>query len=99
MICPECGCEFKKKAGNQKFCTPACDNRYRNKQRRNPKAEEPPELKPMKPLNEWIAEARECNLDYGNYRALIESGKTFEELKATAGTRAITDHAHDHKFL
>ena len=36
-----------------------------------------------KSLDDWIREAAECNLDYGNYRAQIELfGKTFEELKA-----------------
>lgn len=47
-----------------------------------------------KTLEDWVREARECNLDYGNYRALIAAGKTFEELKATAGTRTAGEHAH-----
>ncbi|MBR3499709.1 MAG: hypothetical protein IKO05_12115 [Selenomonadaceae bacterium] len=41
-----------------------------------------------------MREARECNLDYGNYRALIAAGKTYEELKATADTRTAVKHAH-----
>lgn len=34
----------------------------------------------VKPLSEWEAEANDCHLDYGNYRAAINRGKTYEEL-------------------
>lgn len=40
-----------------------------------------------KPLDEWIREASECGLDYGTYRQLRESGKSYDELKA-AGYRS-----------
>lgn len=54
------------------------------------KRSKPPESKPDAPkksLAEWAREADECNMDYGNYRAQIAAGKTFEELKATASQR------------
>jgi len=53
------------------------------------------EGKPHKSLDEWISEARECNMDYGNYRTLVEHhGKSFEQLKAQAGGHSIPEHSH-----
>ena len=52
--------------------------------------------KPTKSLTEWSNEAAECNLDYGTYRALIEQGKTFDELKAQRDHRPVHMHAHGH---
>lgn len=51
---------------------------------------------PQKSLAEWCREAAECGLDYGNYRALINMGKTFEELKAQAESRGNYAHSHRH---
>lgn len=55
------------------------------------------EGKPVKTLSAWCKEADECNLDYGAYRTLVElHGKTFEELKAQAGTRCLPTHSRIH---
>lgn len=43
----------------------------------------------VKTLSDWVKEAAECKLDYGTYRALINQGKTFEELKAQAHFRCL----------
>ncbi len=51
----------------------------------------------MKKLSEWAREAQACDLDYGTYRALIESGKTLEEIK-TAEHYPRASHAHKEKF-
>ena len=61
--------------------------------------EEKPQSK-EKSLEDWIREASECNMDYGNYRAQIEHfGKTFEQLKAQADSKS-GEHAHcRHRFI
>lgn len=41
------------------------------------------EKKPVKKLEDWEREARECGVDYGTYRGLVTVfGKTKEEIKA-----------------
>lgn len=56
--------------------------------------------KSNKTLSEWCREAAECNLDYGNYRALIEHcGKTYKELKDTADTRCVKARYHSRRWL
>ena len=52
-----------------------------------------------KTLSDWAHEADECNMDYGNYRAAIAHGRTFDELKATAPTRRKPNHASSHHFI
>ena len=79
--CPQCGKEFVPNP-NQKFCSSRCQDRHCKGRPR------PAKESAGKTLDDWVREADECNLDYGNYRALIELGKTYEELKATAHTRA-----------
>ena len=102
-ICAHCGKEFEPKIGTQKCCSRECSkevellkSRERSEARRKAcgktAKKKPPA--PPKSLAEWCKEARECNLDYGNYRALIASGKTFEELRAQADNRCIQIHAH-----
>lgn len=50
------------------------------------------EGKPTKSLAEWVREARECNLDYGTYRGLVEQcGMTFAEIKAQ--NRSVSGHS------
>ena len=91
-ICEFCGKPFLVNKNNpaQKFCSTKCYNAARTK----PK-EPPPVVRVDKTFDDWVREADECNLDYGNYRALIEiMGKTYEELKATADQRTIALHAH-----
>ena len=84
--CPQCGKEFVPNS-NQKFCSTRCRDRHSHGRPR------PAKKSTGKTLSDWAREANECNLDYGNYRAMIESGKTFDELKATAYTRATTCHS------
>ena len=96
--CKQCGKEFKPRHLNELFCSDECRkvakreeyrrlNGYINARKVNSNA-------PRKMLDEWCREAAECNLDYGTYRALIELGKTFEELKARAESRRMAHHSH-----
>ena len=100
--CVGCGKIFAPdtKHPHQKFCSDECREHAR-RLRRTKKIflDEQEKLTPKKQpgektLEDWVREARECNLDYGNYRALIAAGKTYEELKATADTRTAGEHAH-----
>ena len=90
MKCPQCKKNFNpdSKHPHQKFCSRECGKLYR---RLNPPATK--QTQPTKTLEQWSREALECNLDYGNYRALIAAGKTYEDLKATAATRQPVGHA------
>ena len=91
MKCPQCGKEFIPVSAHQKFCCYACGDRYRHGR---------PKPKPKskgKSLDDWAREAAECNLDYGTYRALIQQGKSFDELKATADSRHPPAHQRNSK--
>lgn len=77
MKCLNCHKIFypRKYLGYSKFCTKKCENDYNTRfPTGDPNA--------PKTLDEWVQEAKDCGLDYGNYRAQISLGKTFEELKA-----------------
>lgn len=91
ITCPVCGEKFYGSRG-RKYCSEKC-------RKKRPRSEKIVKVvKPVKKsLEEWIREARECNLDYGTYRALINTGKTFDELKALASRRIVQAHAHAHK--
>ena len=81
-------------AANQKFCSVEC---YRKSLRKSfLKQRAIDNATPRKSLDEWCREASECGLDYGNYRALINQGKTFEELKAQAESRGGCVHSRRH---
>lgn len=88
--CRRCGKEYWR-TGTQIYC-PDCRKllNYSKYKKLHPK----PKPKPAKPLDAWIKEARECNLDYGTYRTLIQIGKTFEELKSTASLRPLPLISH-----
>ena len=76
-ICPICDKEYR---GGRKFCPECMEAIYSP---RSAQVEVETQPKPTKPLSEWISEARECNMDYGTYRAQIEVfGKTFAQCKA-----------------
>lgn len=49
-----------------------------------------------KSLDDWCREASLCNLDYGTYRALIQAGKSFDDLHKLADRRNPQIHAHKH---
>lgn len=88
-VCRNCGKEFKPRSRAQVFCCRACYGGYKLSRRK------PVEKKYSgKTLSEWVREATACNLDYGTYRALIERGKTYEELLAQAPLRQIQVHQH-----
>lgn len=97
MHCEECGKEFEPRLSTQRYCSPQCAEIYIK-----PKstAKSQPKSQPKsqgKALSDWCREAAECNLDYGNYRALIESGKNFDELKSRADSRGVSGHSHHRK--
>lgn len=98
MICPICHKKFAPVYNAQKFCSDECRTKATlEKSRRlhsQKAAKRVNEQSKPKTLADWCKEAAECNLDYGNYRALIESGKTFEELKARADSRQLPTHSH-----
>ena len=83
--CACCGRVFTPMNGklHQMFCSQACREKFQSEKLK----------KKSKPLELWTKEAAECNLDYGSYRALINAGKTFEELKATSHLRTLPTHA------
>ena len=71
-------CNKEIRGERRSFCDDFCRNAYGLK---------------SKTLSDWVREADECNLDYGTYRALRESGKSFDELKAQAEQRPINAHS------
>ena len=98
--CLYCHKEFEARPG-QKFCCGRHGDLYRyrakrhnsNYQLKSATIKQDVEKPPKKSLAEWEREATECNLDYGNYRALLNVGKTYEELKALADGRGIRYHS------
>lgn len=85
MKCLFCGAYFSTVTRKKDFCSLKCAQAYQ---------EELEAKRLSKTLADWCREADECNLDYGNYRALIGAGKTFEELKANADKRGIRYYSH-----
>lgn len=108
LKCAECGEEFtpNRRGGSnpQKYCSKRCCNlarlrRLAERKEAERRREEYLRELAAKPLNEWLREAAECNLDYGNYRALRQAGKTYDELKATVSERRLQVHnstSHQH---
>ena len=111
--CSCCHEKFKPKVPQQIYCSEQCQKQKWYEQNGIRQGERKRQAKkeriaaamarasgqPVKTINDWAREAAECNLDYGNYRALIAAGKTYEELKASAVSRPITAHASNHKWI
>lgn len=107
---PNCGQEFITKNPAKKFCSRKCqDICYRPIQRQKQREyrkntastfskqrDSNIKRKLGKTIEQWLAEAKQCNLDYGTYRALINSGKSFSDLQAIANHRQIPTHSHCH---
>lgn len=90
--CPACGKLFTPNIHHhthQRFCSRDCSIAYHKRNKRAPCVETK-----EKSISDWELEARECNLDYGTYRALINLGKSFDELKAAASSCPIITHSH-----
>ena len=100
-ICELCGKKFMTNYPRKKTCSAECSRALDGRRcRKSIIADRVAEAenKLTKTLSDWTREARECNMTYGQYRAQIEVfGKTYEELKATADTRATMAHAHANK--
>ena len=99
--CEFCGKPFNPKCSYTRFCSRDCYSAARKKQtallhERAAELELNPPV-PRKPFFTWVKEARECNLDYGTYRGLIEQGKSFDELKALADSRTPRVHNRSHR--
>lgn len=87
--CIICGCQFKPRTHNQLTCSPECSRE--NKRQMNHISRsgcrfsrrffKPQVPRTDKTLEEWQHEAQQCGISYGKYRAAINQGKTFEELK------------------
>ena len=101
-ICERCGTEFAEKhfAKYCQTCRPAA-HREQNRMQHTliRKRVDEAQGKPVKTLDDWAREARECNLDYGTYRALIAAGKTFEQLKACRRSSQTHSHCRIHKTI
>ena len=91
--CAICGKEFEVHSNHKKYCSEKCAyeaikarNRkqyYKNKIQREIYDEMSMELQKKKvPLEQLIKESQELGISYGKYRALLNMGKTYEELKA-----------------
>ena len=103
-VCEVCGKEYEG-FPTSKYCAECrikvkheqSSRRYRRPSPQKPDKENATAIKPEKPLEEWIREARACNLDYGTYRALIAAGNTFDQLKAER--RSPQTHSHCRRYL
>ena len=98
--CKNCGKRFMTGQA-QHFCSNECYKEYRKKNSREEQHKALVAAKAAraqkyggKTLGQWIQESTACNLDYGTYRALIEQGKTYEELLALAPNRQLKVHQH-----
>lgn len=87
--CLVCGKEFNIRGNRKKYCSDQCgavaDKKMALERTTRRKAKELIDKalsRKIKTLDDYIREAAACGLDYGNYRALIGQGKTFEEIKA-----------------
>lgn len=97
--CLHCGRQLELKSPNQKFCSDLCGARYRcGSTKGKDEYLPPPDAPVIKSFEDYAREAEECNLDYGNYRAMLQMGKTYEELKATADKRLPLQH-HRRSYL
>ena len=100
--CEQCYKEFEAKDNREKYCSNSCRKKAAVEYVKQCQARQNAKrltgkltARKTKTLADWCREANECNLDYGNYRALIEhGGKTFEELRAQAASRCVQIHAH-----
>lgn len=99
--CEWCYNEFEAKDNREKYCSASCRKKAAAEYVKQCQARQKAKTltdkmvaRKSKTLAEWVKEANECNLDYGTYRALIASGKTFAELRAQADNRCVQIHAH-----
>ena len=93
--CQECGRMFKSEY-NEKFCSRKCQEKVRNSELMTIAMNKATGQK-VKTLADWCREADECNLDYGTYRGLIQSGRTHEELKGLYANNVAVGHNHTPK--
>lgn len=87
--CLNCGREYLTDDAGDSFCSTRCSLEYHGQvERKHSKKRSDGRF------SEVVREARECNLDYGTYRAYLNMGKTFEELKMLAPMRNPQVHQH-----
>ena len=80
--CVVCGREFIPLNSKNICCSEKCRHAHHNGyKRKGVSARRRYIRKPQKNLDEWLSEAQSCGMSYGKYRAAINQGKTFEELK------------------
>ena len=78
--CLICGKKFIPRDKRQIYCYNPCTRKPLNKKTYSYKAIQ----RKAEHLNELIRQADELKISYGKYRVLLNSGKTFEELKQNA---------------
>ena len=77
--CRFCGRSFQAKSHTRIYCSEEC--RKKQHAARYWYVEQP--RTDGKKFAQLAREAADCNLDYGTYRALIEQGRTYSQIKAT----------------
>lgn len=86
-VCLICSRQFRRvKASNVLYCSTKCRSQAASQQTpaqdRAQAVVDKQVKRPTKTLDDWAREAAACGLDYGNYRALVAQGKSFDEIKA-----------------
>lgn len=72
--CIVCDKLFQSLIPHAKYCSLECAGLKRVKKA--------PKKKPKKTFDEIVKESDACGMSYGKYKVALQSGKTFEELKA-----------------
>lgn len=87
QTCQNCGKEFIATSTRQVFCSRSCKEEYEKLlYSSKPKVSKTAFSSSKKPksgktIEQWNREAAQCGMSYGLYRAAINAGKTFDELK------------------
>ena len=87
QTCQNCGKKFIASSTRQIFCSRSCKEEYdRLIYSSKPKVSKTAFSSSKKPksgktIEQWTHEAIQCGMSYGLYRAAINAGKTFDELK------------------
>jgi len=93
VLCAVCKRYFKRVKGtNELFCSTKCRSKEPHINHAQNKAQaltDKAVKRPTKTLDDWAREAFACGIDYGTYRALIDRGKTYEQLKAQYESRML----------
>lgn len=79
--CHICGRKFWAGTKRAKYCSYECSREARKAYPVVPKVKDIPRESGEKSLERLVIEAAMCGLSYGQYRAALSMGKTFEEMR------------------